>query len=65
MGRACRSYAVWVERVLAFEYLLDARRCIKKGCTKSGAIGERSLGFTADPVYGRAKCLPMLGSLKT
>ena len=22
-------------------------------------------GFTADPVYGRAKCLPMLGSLKT
>ena len=22
-------------------------------------------GFAADPVYGRAKCLPMLGSLKT
>jgi hypothetical protein len=26
---------------------------------------ERTQGFTADPVYGRAKCLPMLGSLKT
>ena len=26
---------------------------------------ERVQGFTADPVYGRAKCLPMLGSLKT
>ena len=22
-------------------------------------------GFAADPVYGRAQCLPMLGSLKT
>ena len=22
-------------------------------------------GFAADPVYGRAKCLPVLGSLKT
>ena len=26
---------------------------------------ERKQGFAADPVYGRAKCLPMLGSLKT
>ena len=26
---------------------------------------ERVQGFAADPVYGRAKCLPMLGSLKT
>jgi len=26
---------------------------------------ERMQGFTAGPVYGRAKCLPMLGSLKT
>ena len=26
---------------------------------------ERTQGFAADPVYGRAKCLPMLGSLKT
>ena len=26
---------------------------------------ERTQGFTADPVYGRANCLPMLGSLKT
>ena len=26
---------------------------------------ERRQGFAADPVYGRAKCLPMLGSLKT
>ena len=23
------------------------------------------MGFAADPVYGRAKCLPMLGSLKS
>ena len=26
---------------------------------------ESSQGFAADPVYGRAKCLPMLGSLRT
>ena len=26
---------------------------------------ERTQGFAADPVYVRAKCLPMLGSLKT
>ena len=26
---------------------------------------ERTQGFTAGPVYSRAKCLPMLGSLKT
>ena len=26
---------------------------------------ERTQGFTADPVYGRAKCLPMLGAFKT
>ena len=26
---------------------------------------ERPQGFAADPVYGRAKCLPMLDSLKT
>ena len=26
---------------------------------------ERVQGFAADPDYGRAKCLPMLGSLKT
>ena len=26
---------------------------------------ERTQGFAADPVYGRAKCLPMLGSLET
>jgi hypothetical protein len=26
---------------------------------------ERTQGFTADPVYGRAKCLPMLGEIKT
>ena len=24
---------------------------------------ERTQGFAADPVYGRAKCLPMLGSI--
>ena len=28
------------------------------------AHSERTQGFAADPVYGRAKCLPMLGSLK-
>ena len=26
---------------------------------------ERTQGFTAGPVYGRAKCLPMLGAFKT
>ena len=26
---------------------------------------ERTQGFTAGPVYGRAKCLPVLGSLIT
>ena len=26
---------------------------------------ERTQGFAAGPVYSRAKCLPMLGSLKT
>ena len=26
---------------------------------------ERKQGFTAGPVYGRAKCLPVLSSLKT
>jgi hypothetical protein len=26
---------------------------------------ERTQGFTAGPVYGRAKCLPVLGSFKT
>ena len=26
---------------------------------------ERMQGFAVDPDYGRAKCLPMLGSLKT
>ena len=26
---------------------------------------ERTQGFTADPVYGRAKCLPMFGFLRT
>ena len=26
---------------------------------------ERTQGFTADPVYGRANCLPMLGEIKT
>ena len=26
---------------------------------------ERTQGFAADPVYVRAKCLPMLGSLTT
>jgi len=26
---------------------------------------ERAQGFAADPVYGRAKCLPMLGEIKT
>ena len=26
---------------------------------------ERTQDFTADPVYGRAKCLPMLGAFKT
>ena len=26
---------------------------------------ERTQGFAAHPVYGRAECLPMLGSLKT
>ena len=26
---------------------------------------ERTQGFAADPVYGRAKCLPMLGAFKT
>ena len=26
---------------------------------------ERTQGFTAGPVYGRARCSPMLGSLKT
>ena len=25
---------------------------------------ERTQGFTADPVYGRAKCWPMLGEIK-
>ena len=35
-----------------------------------GLVGQqrdelRVQGFTAGPVYGRAKCLPMLGSLKT
>ena len=34
-----------------------------KGCDPSGSM--RAQGFAADPVYGRAKCLPMLGSLKT
>ena len=32
---------------------------------RSLARTERTQGFAADPVYGRAKCLPMLGSLKT
>ena len=26
---------------------------------------ERTQGFTADPVYGRSKCLPVLGEIKT
>ena len=26
---------------------------------------DRTQGFAADPVYGRAKCLPMLGEIKT
>jgi len=26
---------------------------------------ERTQGFTAGPIYGWAKCLPTLGSLKT
>ena len=26
---------------------------------------ERTQGFTADPVYGIAKCLPMVGEIKT
>ena len=26
---------------------------------------ERTQGFAADSVYGRAKCLPMLGEIKT
>ena len=26
---------------------------------------KRTEGFAADPVYGRAKCLPMLGEIKT
>ena len=26
---------------------------------------ERTQGFTADPIYGRAKCLPMLGAFNT
>ena len=26
---------------------------------------ERTQGFAADPVYGRAKCLPMLGAFKS
>jgi hypothetical protein len=26
---------------------------------------EKMQGFAADPVYGRAKCLPMLGAFKT
>ena len=26
---------------------------------------ERTQGFAADPVYGRAKRLPMLGEIKT
>ena len=26
---------------------------------------ERTQGFATDPVYGRAKCLPMLGEIKT
>ena len=28
-------------------------------------LWQRMQGFAADPVYGRAKCLPMLGSLTT
>ena len=28
-------------------------------------IKERTQGFAADPVYGRAKCLPVLGEIKT
>jgi len=31
-------------------------------CTE---ICERTQGFTAGPVYGRARCSPMPGSLKT
>ena len=26
---------------------------------------ERTQGFAADPDYGKAKCLPMLGEIKT
>ena len=26
---------------------------------------ERTQGLAADPVYGRAQCLPMLGEIKT
>ena len=26
---------------------------------------EKTQGFAADPVYGRAKCLPVLGEIKT
>ena len=44
-------------RLSSFTSVLDAR--------DPQLQSERTQGFTADPVYGRAKCLPMLGSLKT
>ena len=41
------------------------RRTWARACAESGLRSERTQGFTAGPVYGRARCSPMLGSLKT
>ena len=47
------------------------RGCWLEGCTvlldpRDPLLqSERTQGFAADPVYGRAKCLPILGAFKT
>ena len=45
--------------------LFTTPQATAKGVSFPKLRSERTQGFAADPVYGRAKCLPMLGEIKT
>ena len=67
-GASCGPKREVLSRVGAFEEMLMAQNlggpdtALRPG---THTLSERTQGFTAGPVYGRAECLPMLGVFKT
>ena len=72
IGAVDRIAQYHVEEVLADRAVVDGVQAPVLVCLHCRADprdpllrSERTQGFTAGPVYGRARCSPMLGSLKT